>query len=61
MKYEKLCRDILSNIDRDNIKDVFHCVTRLRFVLKDKSKVDKEALAVHMLVKYMKNSVRLRI
>lgn len=45
MKYEKLCRDILSNIDRDNIKDVFHCVTRLRFVLKDKSKVDKEALA----------------
>ena len=29
---------------KDNIKNLTHCVTRLRFVVKDESKVDKEAL-----------------
>ena len=45
MKYETLCNDILKQIDRDNIKDVFHCVTRLRLILKDRNAVDKEALS----------------
>jgi len=43
MKYEKLCNDILQVIDEDNIQDVFCCVTRLRFVLKNNN-VDKKAL-----------------
>ncbi len=44
MKYEKLCNDILLVIDKNNISDVFHCVTRIRFVIKDKTAVDKSAL-----------------
>lgn len=44
MKHEKLVKDILRVIDKENIKDVFFCVTRLRFILKDVSKVDKKAL-----------------
>lgn len=45
MKYEKLCQDILDVIKKENIKDVFNCVTRLRFILKDKNKVDLDKLA----------------
>ncbi len=36
MKYEKLCKDIIKNVGgKDNIISVTHCVTRLRFKLKD--------------------------
>jgi PTS system beta-glucosides-specific IIC component len=36
MKYEKLIQDILKNIGgKENINSVTHCVTRLRFKLKD--------------------------
>ena len=45
MKYEKMCRDILTIVKKDNIQDVFYCVTRLRLSLKDINAVDKEALA----------------
>ena len=29
---------------KENIKKVFHCMTRLRFYLKDKSKIDKDSI-----------------
>ncbi|MCH3962156.1 MAG: PTS transporter subunit EIIC [Solobacterium sp.] len=45
MQYEKLCKDILDAIGgKENISEVFHCVTRLRIIAKDKSKVDFEKL-----------------
>ena len=38
MKYQKLVEDILKNIGgKENINSVAHCVTRLRFKLKDES------------------------
>lgn len=45
MKYEKLVNDILVNIGgKENIADVAHCMTRLRFKLKDSSKFNKQKL-----------------
>lgn len=45
MQYEKLCKDILEAIGgKENISEVFHCVTRLRIIAKDKNKVDFEKL-----------------
>jgi len=39
MKYEKLAKDIIKNVGgKDNVISVAHCVTRLRFKLKDESK-----------------------
>ncbi|MBI9011808.1 MAG: PTS glucose transporter subunit IIA [Clostridiales bacterium] len=39
MKYEKLAKDIIKNVGgKDNVISVAHCVTRLRFRLKDESK-----------------------
>ena len=36
MKYQQLCEDIIAKIGgRDNVRDVSHCITRLRFHLKD--------------------------
>ena len=43
-KYKNDVKQILDLIGRDNIISVAHCVTRLRFVLKDPSKVDISAL-----------------
>ncbi|PZG37624.1 PTS beta-glucoside transporter subunit IIABC [Listeria ivanovii] len=38
MKYEQLAKDILKNVGgKENINSVFHCITRLRFKLKDES------------------------
>lgn len=38
-KYESLAEDILENIGgTENVIDVVHCITRLRFRLKDESK-----------------------
>ena len=43
MDFEKLGNDILSHIGGvDNVQSLTHCVTRLRFVLKDEGKVEKE-------------------
>ncbi len=44
-KYEALARDIVKQVGgRDNISGVVHCVTRLRFTLKDESKANDDIL-----------------
>lgn len=44
-KYEDVCREIVDLVGGSgNINGLTHCVTRLRFVLKDDSKADKEKL-----------------
>ena len=43
--YRKLSEAIILNVGgKDNIKDVSHCMTRLRLGLKDESKVNKDEL-----------------
>ncbi|WP_434578598.1 beta-glucoside-specific PTS transporter subunit IIABC [Thermoanaerobacterium thermosaccharolyticum] len=45
MKYEKLAKDIIKNVGgKENVISLTHCVTRLRFKLKDESKANTEAL-----------------
>lgn len=44
-KYTQLAEDIVDKVGgRENIKEVRHCVTRLRFYLKDESKANTEYL-----------------
>lgn len=44
-KYEKLAKEILENVGgKENINSLTHCITRLRFRLKDESKANDEAL-----------------
>ncbi|NKD30971.1 PTS transporter subunit EIIC [Enterococcus casseliflavus] len=44
MKHQEMCAEILEAIGKENILDVFNCVTRLRIVVKDKKLVDFEKL-----------------
>lgn len=45
MKYEQLAKQIIEGVGgTDNVTSVFHCVTRLRFKLKDESIADTEGL-----------------
>lgn len=45
MKYENLAQDIIKNVGgKDNVNSLTHCVTRLRFKLKDESKANTEVL-----------------
>lgn len=45
MDYNQIAKDILQNVGgQENIDNLTHCFTRLRFVLKDESKVNKEVL-----------------
>ncbi|MEX0057673.1 beta-glucoside-specific PTS transporter subunit IIABC [Clostridium butyricum] len=45
MKYEKLAKDIIKNVGgKENINSLTHCVTRLRFKLKDESKANTDVL-----------------
>lgn len=45
MKYEKLAKDIIANVGgRENVSSLTHCITRLRFKLKDESKANTEVL-----------------
>ena len=45
MDYQAIAKEILKDVGgKDNIVDVTHCYTRLRFVLRDKKQVNKEAL-----------------
>jgi PTS system beta-glucosides-specific IIC component len=45
MRYESLIDQIVSGVGgKDNIQDVFHCATRLRFVLKDETLADEKAV-----------------
>lgn len=44
-KYEKLSVDIIDKLGgKENIADVYHCQTRLRFKLVDETKVDEDSL-----------------
>lgn len=43
--YEKIAREVIAGVGgADNITDVMHCVTRLRFFLKDEAKADTPAV-----------------
>ncbi len=45
MSYQELAKEIIEKVGgRENIKSVFHCVTRLRFKLKDVSQAQTEEL-----------------
>lgn len=45
MDYNKIAKDILQNIGgKENIQNLTHCFTRLRFVLHDDTKANKEVL-----------------
>jgi PTS system beta-glucosides-specific IIC component len=45
MKYEKLAKDIIQNVGgKENVNSLTHCVTRLRFKLKDENKANTEVL-----------------
>lgn len=45
MKYEQLAKDILENVGgKENVSSVVHCVTRLRFKLKDEGNANTEVL-----------------
>lgn len=45
MNTERLAEQILREVGgKDNIKEMFHCVTRLRFYLKDRSCIDAERI-----------------
>lgn len=45
MKYEKLAKEIIKNVGgKENVNSLAHCITRLRFKLKDESKANTEVL-----------------
>lgn len=45
MKYEQLAKDIIANVGgKENVSSVVHCITRLRFKLKDESKANTDVL-----------------
>ncbi|MDZ7836431.1 MAG: PTS transporter subunit EIIB [Alkalibacterium sp.] len=45
MAYEELARKILNNVGgKENINSVTHCITRLRFKLKDENKANTDVL-----------------
>lgn len=46
-KYQDLARDIVKYVGgKENVSGLVHCITRLRFTLKDESKANDEALKV---------------
>ncbi|RKL67435.1 PTS beta-glucoside transporter subunit IIABC [Salipaludibacillus neizhouensis] len=58
MKYEELAKDIIDKVGgKDNVKSVVHCITRLRFKLKDESKAQTEELKnMNEIVTVMKSA-----
>lgn len=45
MDYNKIAREVLANVGgKENISNATHCVTRLRLILKDTTRYDKESL-----------------
>jgi len=49
MKYEKLSKEIIEAVGGNkNIISLQHCMTRLRFTLKDNSKADDQKLKLLM-------------
>jgi PTS system sucrose-specific IIC component len=43
-KYERIGKEIVNVIGEDNIESYVHCATRLRFLVKDREKIDDEAI-----------------
>lgn len=44
-KFEKLAADIVKNVGgKENVNSLAHCITRLRFKLKDESKANTDVL-----------------
>ena len=44
-KYKDLAAEIIKNVGgKDNVKSLRHCITRLRFELKDESKANDEVI-----------------
>jgi len=62
-KYDGLAKSIIQNIGgRDNIASLTHCITRLRFKLKDESKVNEEMIkAIDGVVTAMKSGGQYQI
>ena len=62
-KYDGLARIIIQNVGgRENIISLAHCVTRLRFKLKDESKANTEVLkATEGIVTVMKSGGQYRM
>ncbi len=44
MDHKKVAQDLVEALGKDNIQAAAHCATRLRLVLKDKSKIDEKAV-----------------
>ncbi|WP_138494011.1 beta-glucoside-specific PTS transporter subunit IIABC [Paenibacillus pinistramenti] len=45
MKYEQLAKDVIKNVGgKENVNSLTHCITRLRFKLKDESKANTDVL-----------------
>ncbi|MBD1381482.1 beta-glucoside-specific PTS transporter subunit IIABC [Metabacillus arenae] len=45
MRYEQLAKDIVENVGgKENVNSVVHCITRLRFKLKDEGKANTDVL-----------------
>lgn len=45
MKYEQLAKDIIKNVGgKENVNSLTHCITRLRFKLKDEKKANTDVL-----------------
>jgi len=57
MKYQELAEQIIQGVGgAENVADLYHCVTRLRFKLKDESKADTEGIkALDGVVTVMKS------
>lgn len=50
-KYENLAKFIIENVGgKENVISLTHCITRLRFKLKDESRANKEALEKMMVL-----------
>jgi PTS system beta-glucosides-specific IIC component len=49
MNYQDTARQIIDRIGgKENVLSLFHCITRLRFLLKDNDKADRAALEALM-------------
>lgn len=45
MKYEQLAKDIIKNVgEKENVNSLTHCITLLRFKLKDESKANTDVI-----------------
>ena len=57
-KYSELAKDIVKHVGgKENVAGLVHCITRLRFTLKDEGKANDEALkAMSGVVTVMKSS-----